>query len=61
MNQLLDLDPQTRAHIWTYIEELSKRENITIVLTTHYMEEAEKLYNRVAIMDRSRQLTPQIA
>jgi ABC-2 type transport system ATP-binding protein len=47
----LGLDPQTRAHIWTYIEELSKRENITIVLTTHYMEEAEKLCNRVAIMD----------
>src|SRR5579863_3465887 len=34
------LDPQTRAHIWSYIEELRKREAITIFLTTHYMEEA---------------------
>ena len=47
----LGLDPQTREHIWNYIEELSRRENITIVLTTHYMEEAEKLCNRVAIID----------
>jgi hypothetical protein len=35
------LDPHTRAHIWTYIEELRRREQITIFLTTHYMEEAE--------------------
>lgn len=34
----LGLDPQTREHIWNYIMELSKRENITMVLTTHYME-----------------------
>jgi ABC-2 type transport system ATP-binding protein len=47
----LGLDPQTRQHIWEYIEELSRRENITIVLTTHYMEEAEALCNRVAIID----------
>lgn len=47
----LGLDPQTREHIWKYIEELAKREKITIVLTTHYMEEAEKLCNRVAIID----------
>lgn len=47
----LGLDPQTREHIWKYIQELAKRENITIVLTTHYMEEAEKLCNRVAIID----------
>lgn len=47
----LGLDPQTREHIWRYIEELSRRENITIVLTTHYMEEAEKLCDRVAIID----------
>ncbi len=47
----LGLDPQTREHIWKYIEALAKRENITIVLTTHYMEEAEKLCNRVAIID----------
>jgi ABC-2 type transport system ATP-binding protein len=47
----LGLDPQTREHIWDYIMELSKRENITMVLTTHYMEEADKLCDRVAIVD----------
>jgi ABC-2 type transport system ATP-binding protein len=47
----LGLDPQTREHIWTYIEDLVKRVKITIVLTTHYMEEAEKLCTRVNIID----------
>ena len=47
----LGLDPQTRDHIWNYIIELSKRENITMVLTTHYMEEADKLCDRIAIID----------
>jgi ABC-2 type transport system ATP-binding protein len=44
------LDPQTRAHIWEYITKLQKERNITIFLTTHYMEEAE-ICNKVAIMD----------
>ena len=47
----IGLDPQTREHIWSYILELSKRENITMILTTHYMEEADRLCNRVAIID----------
>ena len=47
----IGLDPQTREHIWTYISALSKRESITIILTTHYMEEADKLCERVAIID----------
>ena len=47
----LGLDPQTREHIWTYIQELARSSNITIILTTHYMEEAEKLCDRVAIID----------
>lgn len=47
----LGLDPQTREHVWKYIKLLAKRENITIFLTTHYMEEADALCNRVAIMD----------
>jgi ABC-2 type transport system ATP-binding protein len=50
----LGLDPQTREHIWNYIMELSKRENITMVLTTHYMEEADKLCDRIAIVDYGR-------
>ncbi len=46
----LGLDPQTRHHIWDYILELRKRENITIFLTTHYMDEAE-VADRIAIID----------
>jgi ABC-2 type transport system ATP-binding protein len=44
------LDPQTRSHIWAYINELKARESITIFLTTHYMDEAEYC-DRIAIMD----------
>ena len=47
----IGLDPQTREHIWAYISELGARENITIILTTHYMEEADKLCDRIAIID----------
>jgi ABC-2 type transport system ATP-binding protein len=47
----LGLDPQTREHIWRYIKKLSKEEEMTMVLTTHYMEEADMLCNRIAIMD----------
>jgi ABC-2 type transport system ATP-binding protein len=47
----IGLDPQTREHIWTYIEELKKTHDVTIVLTTHYMEEADRLSDRVAIID----------
>ena len=44
------LDPQTRAHIWSYIETLRRSERITIFLTTHYMDEAEHC-DRIAIID----------
>ena len=46
----IGLDPQTRNYIWEYIEDLKKREGITIFLTTHYMEEAEHC-DRIAIID----------
>jgi ABC-2 type transport system ATP-binding protein len=45
------LDPQTRASIWGYIEELKSQEEITIFVTTHYMDEAEHA-DRIAIMDQ---------
>jgi ABC-2 type transport system ATP-binding protein len=48
----IGLDPQSRDHIWSYIRELLKTEDVTIVLTTHYMEEADKLCKQVAIVDR---------
>jgi ABC-2 type transport system ATP-binding protein len=44
------LDPQTRSSIWEYINDLKKREDITIFLTTHYMDEAEHC-DRIAIID----------
>jgi ABC-2 type transport system ATP-binding protein len=44
------LDPQTRSSIWAYVKELRQREQITIFLTTHYMDEAEYA-DRIAIMD----------
>jgi len=47
------LDPQTRSSIWSYISELRRDEDITIFLTTHYMDEAEYC-DRIAIMDRGR-------
>lgn len=48
----LGLDPQTRNHLWEYIGKLNREKNITIILTTHYMEEADKLCHRIAIVDR---------
>jgi ABC-2 type transport system ATP-binding protein len=50
----LGLDPQTRNHIWQHIEKLSREHGITIILTTHYMEEADRLCNRIAIIDRGK-------
>ncbi|HTL23640.1 MAG TPA: ATP-binding cassette domain-containing protein [Mycobacteriales bacterium] len=47
------LDPQTRASIWEYIHQLRRQEEITIFLTTHYMDEAEHC-DRIAIMDEGR-------
>jgi len=48
------LDPQTRDHIWKYIKELKKAHDITVVLTTHYMDEADRLSDRIAIMDHGK-------
>jgi len=45
------LDPQTRDHMWKYILELKEAQDLTVVLTTHYMDEAERLSDRIAIMD----------
>lgn len=47
------LDPQTRANIWDYIYKLQKQKNITIFLTTHYMDEAE-ICSKVAVMDHGK-------
>jgi ABC-2 type transport system ATP-binding protein len=50
----LGLDAQTRRHIWDYIRKLNREKGVTIILTTHYMEEADFLCNRVAIIDKGK-------
>ena len=50
----LGLDAQTRRHIWDYVRRLNKEAGVTIILTTHYMEEADFLCDRVAIMDHGK-------
>jgi ABC-2 type transport system ATP-binding protein len=47
----LGLDPQTRNHMWSYLEKLNKTDGTTIFFTTHYMEEAERVAQRIAIID----------
>jgi ABC-2 type transport system ATP-binding protein len=50
----LGLDPQTRNHIWDYIKNLNKTEGITVFFTTHYMQEAERVADRIAIIDHGK-------
>ena len=50
----LGLDPQTRNHIWNYIKDLNRTEQMTVFFTTHYMEEAEKAASRVAVIDHGK-------
>lgn len=58
----LGLDPQTRNHIWNYIKNLNEKEKITVFFTTHYMEEADRVADKIAIIDHGKiiaQDTPQ--
>jgi ABC-2 type transport system ATP-binding protein len=50
----IGLDPQSRAKIWDYIEKMRSEHEVTVFLTTHYMDEAEKLADRIAIIDHGR-------
>lgn len=47
----LGLDPQTRNHLWSYVERLNRDEGVTVFFTTHYMEEADRVARRIAIID----------
>ncbi len=47
----IGLDPQTRNLLWTHIRQLNKKEQVTVFLTTHYMEEAEKMADTIAVID----------
>ena len=45
------LDPQSRIHIWEYLKKLNEEQRLTIFITTHYMDEVEKVADRIAIID----------
>jgi ABC-2 type transport system ATP-binding protein len=58
----LGLDPQTRHQLWTLVRQLNQSEGVTVFLTTHYMDEAERVAQRIAIIDHGKivaQGTPQ--
>ena len=50
----IGLDPQTRNHIWAYIQHMSQEENVTVFFTTHYMEEADRVAADVAVIDHGK-------
>ncbi len=50
----LGLDPQTRNKIWEYVKGLNKKEGMTVFFTTHYMDEAEKIAEKIAIIDQGK-------
>jgi ABC-2 type transport system ATP-binding protein len=50
----IGLDPQTRNHIWDYLKKMNKEEGTTVFLTTHYMEVADKVSDRIAIIDHGK-------
>jgi ABC-2 type transport system ATP-binding protein len=47
----LGLDPQTRNQLWTHVQKLNETEQVTVFLTTHYLEEAERVAHRIAVID----------
>jgi len=53
----LGLDPQTRENIWEYIYNMTQTQDITVLLTTHYMEEADQLCDEVAIINKGEIIT----
>lgn len=50
----LGLDPQTRNSMWDHVKKLNEQEKITVFFTTHYMEEAERVADRIAIIDHGK-------
>jgi ABC-2 type transport system ATP-binding protein len=48
------LDPQTRHHLWEHVQQLNRDEGITVLLTTHYLEEAERVADRLVVIDHGR-------
>jgi ABC-2 type transport system ATP-binding protein len=50
----LGLDPQTRNQLWTHVKNLNESEGVTVFLTTHYMDEAERVAQRIAVIDHGK-------
>ena len=50
----LGLDPQTRNHLWSYIKNMNQKEGITVFFSTHYMEEADRMADWIAIIDNGK-------
>jgi ABC-2 type transport system ATP-binding protein len=50
----LGLDPQSRNQLWTHVKALNESERVTVFLTTHYMDEADRVARRIAIIDRGK-------
>jgi ABC-2 type transport system ATP-binding protein len=50
----LGLDPQSRNQLWTHVKRLNETEQVTVFLTTHYMEEADRVAQRIAVIDHGR-------
>jgi len=50
----LGLDPQSRNQLWTHVKNQNQAEHVTVFLTTHYMDEAEKVADRIAIIDHGK-------
>lgn len=50
----LGLDPQTRNQLWTLVKQLNQQEQVTVFLTTHYMDEADRVAQRIAVIDHGK-------
>jgi ABC-2 type transport system ATP-binding protein len=50
----LGLDPQTRNQLWTHVKHLNETEKVTVFLTTHYMDEADRVAQRIAVIDHGK-------
>ena len=50
----LGLDPQSRKQLWTHVKHLNQTEGVTVFLTTHYMDEADRVADRIAVIDHGR-------
>jgi ABC-2 type transport system ATP-binding protein len=50
----LGLDPQSRNQLWTHVRQLNQTQRVTVFLTTHYMDEADRVADRIAVIDHGR-------